>query len=156
MEPSDRALRICTPLLLCTALLSATGCDNDAGSAQTVGQKLDRTLDTASEKIDATTARLGAGVGAAGEVVTATSGALAAKAQDVGRIVDDSAITASIKADLLKDPQLSALRIDVNTVKGEVTLKGEAPSETARQRASTLASAIVGVRQVRDEMSVKP
>jgi osmotically-inducible protein OsmY len=156
MELFTRALHISAPLLLCTALLSVAGCDNDAGSAQTVGQKLDRTLDTASEKIDATAARLGAGVGAAGEVVAATSGALTGKARDVGRIMDDSAITASIKADLLKDPHLSALRIDVNTVRGEVTLKGEAPSDISRQRALTLASAIAGVRHVRDEISVNP
>ena len=55
----------------------------------------------------------------------------------------------------MKDPALSALRIDVNTVKGEVTLKGEADTESARDRAARIAMAAYGVTQVTNSISVK-
>lgn len=98
----------------------------------------------------------GAAVAGVGESISSSTGAAFDKAgnavftkvDQVGTIVDDSAITASIKADLLKDPGLSALGIEVNTVKGEVTLKGEVSTDIRKQRAEGIASHIVGVTKV--------
>lgn len=67
----------------------------------------------------------------------------------------DAAITASIKTDLLKDPDLSVLKIDVDTKDGVVTLNGLADNEAARKRAGQLAGAIKGVREVRNHLTVK-
>jgi osmotically-inducible protein OsmY len=67
----------------------------------------------------------------------------------------DAAITASIKTDFLKDPDLSVLKIDVDTKDGVVTLNGLADNEAARKRAGQLAGAIKGVREVRNHLTVK-
>jgi hyperosmotically inducible periplasmic protein len=67
----------------------------------------------------------------------------------------DAAITASIKTDFLKDPDLSVLKIDVDTSDGVVTLNGLAENEAARKRAEQLAGAIKGVREVRNYLTVK-
>lgn len=67
----------------------------------------------------------------------------------------DAAITASIKTDYLKDPDLSVLKIDVDTRDGVVTLNGLAENEAARSRAEQIAGGIKGVRQVRNFLVVK-
>ena len=67
----------------------------------------------------------------------------------------DTAITASIKTDFLKDPDLSVLKIDVDTRDGVVTLNGLADNEAARGRAERIAGAIKGVREVRNHLTVK-
>lgn len=69
--------------------------------------------------------------------------------------LSDAAITASIKTDFLKDPDLSVLKIDVDTRDGVVTLNGLADNEPARKRAGDLAAAIKGVREVRNHLTVK-
>jgi len=69
--------------------------------------------------------------------------------------VGDTAITASIKTDILKDPDLSVLKIDVDTKEGVVTLNGLAENEDARQRAEKIAEGVKGVRGVRNYLVVK-
>lgn len=154
--------------ILGAALLLA-GCDKYTNSGQTVGQKLDNAIDktnaniaAAGDKVEKKVDQAGAAVTNAGASISNTTGSAINKAGDavfskvdqVGVIVDDSAITASIKADLLKDPGLSALGIEVNTVKGEVTLKGEVSTEIRKQRAEGIASHIVGVTRVINNLKV--
>lgn len=69
--------------------------------------------------------------------------------------VSDAAVTASVKAGLVKEPGLSALRIDVDTRDGVVTLNGVADSDEARKRAGELARSTRGVREVRNHLTVK-
>lgn len=66
----------------------------------------------------------------------------------------DATITASIKADLLKDPVLSATRVEVDATAGAVVLRGKAPTESARDRAGRMAAAVAGVRQVDNQLVV--
>ena len=47
-------------------------------------------------------------------------------------VVDDAVVTARVKARLAADPEVAALRIDVDTVAGVVTLNGQVASEAAR------------------------
>jgi len=79
--------------------------------------------------------------------------------KDTGRqareALGDAAITASIKTDFLKDPDLSVLKIDVDTRDGVVTLNGLAENDAARTRAEQIAGGIKGVRQVRNFLVVK-
>jgi hyperosmotically inducible periplasmic protein len=79
----------------------------------------------------------------------------AAKADSGGGKVNDAAITASIKTDYLKDPDLSVFKIDVDTKGGVVTLNGLANDDAARVRAERIASAVKGVREVRNFLVVK-
>jgi hypothetical protein len=151
------------------ALMITAGCDKYTDSGQTVGQKLDRAIDqtnaniaTAGDKVEKKVDQAGAAVANAGASISSNTGAafdkagnaVFSKVDQVGTIVDDSAITASIKADLLKDPGLSALGVEVNTVKGEVTLKGEVSTEVRRLRAEGIASHIVGVTKVINQLKV--
>ena len=68
--------------------------------------------------------------------------------------VDDAAITATVNAELARDKDLSALRIDVDTVQGRVALKGTAPTAAARERATQIASAVKGVQAVDNQLKV--
>lgn len=76
-------------------------------------------------------------------------------AAEAGDKVADAAITASVNADLAKDNDLSALKINVDTTNGHVTLHGTAPSEDAKERATKLASNVKGVTSVDNELSVQ-
>ena len=156
MDYDSRAIQSTFLAVLYATILAAAGCDKHTSSGETVGEKIDRVIDKTNDKVDATKAKIGARADAASSAVADAASTVAQKAAQVGAIVDDSAITASIKADMLKDPGLAALRIDVNTVKGEVTLRGEAGSDVARQRAVVLASATAGVVKVNDEVTVRP
>lgn len=75
--------------------------------------------------------------------------------QDKRAVLNDAAITASIKADFLKDPDLSVLKIDVDTRDGVVTLNGLADNEPAKSRAEKMAGAVKGVREVHNYLTVK-
>jgi hyperosmotically inducible protein len=86
------------------------------------------------------------------EARQATAGAM----DSVSNKAKDAAITTSINAALAKDPQLSALRIDVDTVEGRVALRGTAPDAASRERAAELAGRVDGVRSVENQLSVNP
>jgi hyperosmotically inducible protein len=68
--------------------------------------------------------------------------------------VADALITTSVKAELAKDSQLSALRINVDTDNGRVALKGAAPDAGSKERATQLASAVKGVVSVDNQLTV--
>jgi len=79
-----------------------------------------------------------------------------AMADKVAVAVGDAAITVAVNAELAKDAQLSALRIDVDTLDGRVTLAGSAPSDAARDRATLLAQSVKGVKSVDNRLAVAP
>jgi hypothetical protein len=68
---------------------------------------------------------------------------------------NDATITAQVTAALATDPQLSSVRIDVDTQDGVVTLTGPAPDEKARVRATQLAAAPEGVVRVENRLRVE-
>jgi hyperosmotically inducible periplasmic protein len=76
-------------------------------------------------------------------------------AQKAGNAVSDSTITAEVKSALAADPQLSALRIEVDTNNGVVTLTGPAPNEQAKSRATQIAAGPKGVMRVENRLEVK-
>lgn len=76
-------------------------------------------------------------------------------AEKVGDKIDDAVITSSVKTELAKDPNLSALAIDVDTSNGRVALKGTAPTPTAKEHASTLAQNVKGVVSVDNQLTIK-
>ena len=73
----------------------------------------------------------------------------------VANKVGDAAITTLVNAELARDSQLSALRVDVDTVDGRVTLRGDAPNANARDRATALAQRVDGVKSVDNQLSIK-
>lgn len=68
--------------------------------------------------------------------------------------IDDAVITTSVKTELAKDANLSALKINVDTTQGRVSLKGSAPSREARDHATTLAKNVKGVQSVDNQLKV--
>ncbi len=84
-----------------------------------------------------------------------TTNTSATTSQAMGNTVDDIAITASISAAFAKDSDLSAIRIDVDTKNGVVSLMGPAPSATARDKATTIAKGVKGVVSVDNKLVVK-
>lgn len=68
--------------------------------------------------------------------------------------VEDATITASVKAELARDNELSALEINVDTSNGNVSLSGPAPNRAARDRATQLASSVKGVTNVDNRLVV--
>jgi osmotically-inducible protein OsmY len=72
----------------------------------------------------------------------------------IGESVSDAVITTAVKTELAKDMELSALKINVATDNGRVTLNGTAPSKPAREHAMALASAVKGVVSVDNQVVV--
>lgn len=68
--------------------------------------------------------------------------------------LQDARITASIKAELAKDPMLSPLAITVDTKEGLVSLGGKAPDPATREHATRVAATIKGVLSVDNHMVV--
>lgn len=71
----------------------------------------------------------------------------------VGEVTDDALIHTRVKRALLRDRQVSGLRINVDVQQGVVTLRGRVKSETLRLRALGIAGDAPGVRQVKDRLT---
>ena len=69
--------------------------------------------------------------------------------------MDDSVVTAKVKAKLVDDPVTKAYQINVETFKGTVQLSGFVDSAEARSRATQLASAVGGVTDVKNSLEVR-
>jgi hyperosmotically inducible protein len=68
--------------------------------------------------------------------------------------IDDATITASIKTKLLADERTKGFDINVDTMKGVVTLRGGADSQAAKQAAQELAGQAEGVVLIKNELIV--
>ncbi len=135
--------------------LAACGQPDDA----TVGQKLDAAIAKTEQKADELGERAEAAVDkaqinaekAGNEAKLSANEAASAMADRL----DDAAITAAVSARLAGDPDLSAVKIDVDTRDGKVTLSGPAPTEAARARAAELAISVKGVLAIDNQLVVK-
>ena len=72
----------------------------------------------------------------------------------VGQAVDDVTIGTNLKAGYAADPQLSALKINIDTTQGNVRLRGEVKSMALRHRAEEMARRIQGVKSVDNQLMV--
>lgn len=89
-------------------------------------------------------------------VALALTGCAATPVQEsTGEYIDDTAITTKVKTNLLNDPVVSGLSINVETFKGAVQLSGFANSVLERERAEALARSVGGVRRVQNDVHVK-
>ena len=101
------------------------------GPAETVGKKIDETVGDAGKQIS-------------NSVEKATDKA--------GVAIDDTEITARIKAAFLAAPGLKTLQISVETDKGVVTLSGSADTLANSEMAKSLAGAVAGVSRVKNQL----
>lgn len=73
----------------------------------------------------------------------------------VGNFMDDSAITAKVKAALLDDKGVKSTDISVKTENKVVTLSGFVASQAEAEKAVATAKAVEGVSSVSDKLHVK-
>lgn len=123
--------------VILTAGLSA--CDKP-GPAERAGQNIDRSVDQVGEKMSDTADRVGDKMSSQGE--------------KAGVAIDDTEITAKIKAAIFAEPGLKTLQISVDTIHGVVTLSGSVSSKADKDTAQSLASAVSGVKEVNNRLEV--
>jgi osmotically-inducible protein OsmY len=113
---------------------------------------------TAKDKIDAATTAVKRDAEQVAQSASQAMGdmkqATGAAAQTAVTAVEDTAITARIKASLAGDAGLKALDISVETTAGRTTLRGTAPDAAAQSRAQQLAAAVPGVSSVDNQLTV--
>ena len=80
---------------------------------------------------------------------------LAGCGKTVGDTIDDATITTRVKTAFINDPVVGALRIDVDTFKGVVTLSGRVKSKDEEAKAIALAKSITGVVDVKSTLQVE-
>lgn len=134
--------------LVALAVLSLSACDRRTDDERTAGQKLDSAIATAKEKTDQATATASAEMDKA---KVASNQAM----DSAGTQVKDAAITAAVNAELVKDPGLSALQINVDTHSGRVVLRGNAPDTSSLDRATRLAQKVDGVASVDNQLVIR-
>ena len=153
-----------TPTLALALLAAMTlaACDHETTQqakrdAVIASQKVERAIEKTGEKIADASRKATAEVKEAGRDMKdgVQDAKTDARTTETGRAVSDTAITAAIKGNYLLDPDLSVLKIEVDTKDGVVVLNGLTPSAEAKARAEKLAAANKGVREVRNHLSVK-
>lgn len=82
-------------------------------------------------------------------------GPAAAPSTTVGTVIDDSIVSASVRAALLADPDIKGFDFKVETRKGEVQLSGFVDKQTQIDLAVTVAGTVTGVKSVQNNVSLQ-
>ena len=135
------------------ALLALTACDR-TGEDRTAGQKLDAAV--ASTERAADRAKEDAKVAAANTEEAMKNAADATRTAGANAMdgTFDAGITAKVNAGLAADKDLSAIKINVDTKDGVVTLTGPAPTSAAKDRAADIARNVKDVKSVNNQLAV--
>ena len=116
---------------------------------RTIGERLDATISATQQTVQQGVSGLRDGASTAvrdgAEVGDQAASAL-----------NDAGITAAVKTALAADPRLSAVKINVDTHDGVVSLEGPAPDQQSRERAEVLAAAPEGVQRVDNRLVIVP
>ena len=131
----NNAIKTCLLAASSLALIALAGCDKPQ-PAETAGKKIDQAMDKMGKKVEQTAER---------------AKEQTAKAEQA---IDDTTITAKVKAGILTEPGLKVLKIDVDTKDGLVTLTGSADSAQDVQRATQIATNVQGVKSVDNRLAV--
>ena len=125
-----------------TLLIVGFAACNKPGPAETAGKKIDQATEKAANKVEQTVDKIGDKMSEQG-----------AKA---GMAIEDTEITAKVKAAIFAEPGLKTLQISVDTIKGVVILNGTVNSQANSDMAQALASAVKGVKDVDNKLAIKP
>jgi hyperosmotically inducible protein len=118
-------------------MLLALGACSDNGSAEKVGQKIDKTTESAKEKL------------------AESSDAIRHEAKTAEAAFNDVALASKVKAEIRKDASLKASDISVNSQDGVVVLSGVVERPEDAIRAVQIARAVGDVRSVESKLSVR-
>ena len=92
----------------------------------------------------------------AGATILTTGCAVVRGQETPGAYVDDAAITTAVKAKFVEDKTVDAMSVKVETLNGTVALSGFAKSSAEKAQAEYLARNTRGVREVRNNLAVRP
>lgn len=133
MNASKRFLLSGMSLLIAFGLAA---CDK-SGPAETAGRSIDQAVEKSGDKIANASKLIGE------------------KSDKAGEALGDTAITAKVKAAILAEPDLDVMQINVVTTDGVTTLSGSTSSQLSSDRAKEVASAVAGVKTVKNELMVR-
>jgi osmotically-inducible protein OsmY len=93
-------------------------------------------------------------------LITALAGpaalGMAACGKTVGDTIDDATVTGRVKTEMLNDPEVAGLKIDVDTFKGVVTLSGAVKSRAEADKAVAIARRTPCVSDVKSTLQINP
>ncbi|MDO9197077.1 BON domain-containing protein [Rhodoferax sp.] len=89
-------------------------------------------------------------------LLTASGCAVTRGQETVGAYIDDTAITTAVKARFAENKEVAATSISVETLNGTVMLSGFAKNATEKSMAETIARGVKGVKEVKNEITVRP
>lgn len=101
------------------------------------------------------TRRLATMLFAASLVATLAGCASTSTKEGTGEFIDDSVITAKVKASIFNEPTLKSTEINVETFKGDVQLSGFVAQPQDAQKAVEIARGVKGVVSVKNDVRVK-
>src|SRR5262245_27071031 len=146
MKRSD-ARQLIRPLAVAIASAAALVTAGCGDKPSTSSQSPQQPADTASSRVERAAE-------SAEQKLERAAEAVGQRLEGTGKVVEDASVTAKVKAILVADPNLKARSIDVDTTGGVVTLKGTTENVEQKQLAEQLATAVEGVRSVRNELVV--
>jgi osmotically-inducible protein OsmY len=114
-------------------------CDKP-GTAEKAGKKIDQAAENVSTATSNTADK-------ANQVLTE-------KSKETGKAMDDTEITAKVKAALLNEPGLQSMKVTVVTVNNVVTLTGSANTKENKEKIGDLAGAVSGVKSVTNKLTI--
>jgi osmotically-inducible protein OsmY len=88
-------------------------------------------------------------------LVAVTTGCTSMTGKSAGENVDDANITAQVKTKLAAEKVATLTKVDVDTNKGTVYLTGNVENATIKSRATEIARAVTGVRDVVNNLNVQ-
>jgi hyperosmotically inducible periplasmic protein len=137
-----KALQSCKFIGISVLLATGLAACDKPGPAETAGKNIDQTVNKAAEKM--------------GDAADAVGEKMSAQSAKAGMAIEDTEITAKVKAAIFAEPGLKTLQISVDTVKGVVTLSGSVNSQAYGDKAVALASAVADVQRVENQLVVNP
>lgn len=75
--------------------------------------------------------------------------------ESAGEYIDDATISTKVRAAFVKDKDVKAMDVKVETYKGNVQLSGFANTPAEIERAVQLANGVAGVKSVRNDIRLK-
>ena len=88
-------------------------------------------------------------------LVAVTAGCTVMTGKSAGENVDDATITAQVKTKLAAEKPATLTKVDVDTNKGTVYLTGNVENAAIKARATEIAQAVSGVRDVVNNLNVQ-
>jgi len=123
-------------VVVMASVLGLTACKQD-GPAEKAGQKVDQAVEQTSKKVEQATDQTGK------------------KIEKAVESMDDAAITARVKAEILADPLLKTSQISVTTKGGVVRLSGVVDSNQSIDRALEITRSVKNVQTTENGLTVK-